>query len=263
MERHDNDRENVFHESKPHENKKETVTFKKETLWKGATIVLGMLLVIGFFNGGFSFGKSSVGATVGAPSGVAPSGPSPSRAAVADMKALADDDPFLGDENAPVTIIEWSDYECPFCKRFYDQTLPQIKSQYVDTGKVKFVYRDFPLGFHQNAHIEAEAAECARDQVGNTAYFKYHDEIFKRTTSNGLGIAVDQLPVIAKDVGLDVDEFNTCLNSGKFKSEVDKDLQEGSAVGIQGTPGFIINGKLVSGAQPFSVFQQVIEAELN
>ncbi len=245
--------------------KEETVTFSKTVLWKGVSGVLGVLLVISIFTGGFGVGNNSpTGAFVGvpSPSGVAPLPQVPS-AGITDMKILADDDPFMGEEDAPVTIVEFSDYECPFCARFYDQTLPQIKSQYVDTGKIKFVYRDFPLSFHQNAHIEAQAAECAREQGGNIVYFKYHDEIFKRTTSNGQGIAVDQLPVIAKDVGLDVNKFNTCLDSGKFKSEVDKDISDGSAAGISGTPGFIINGKLISGAQPFSVFKQVIDAELN
>lgn len=258
MEEHRNEEHHVPKEHK----KEETVTFTKVGLWKGVSGVLGILLVLSLFTGGFGLKNSPSAAVVGAPSKVAPSPSAPS-AGVTDMKALADDDAYLGKENAPVTIVEFSDYECPFCKRFYDSTLPQLKSQYIDTGKVKFVYRDFPLSFHQNAHIEAEAAECAKDQGGNTAYFKYHDEIFKRTTSNGLGIAVDQLSVIAKNVGLDVTKFNTCLNSGTFKSEVDKDIQDGVSAGVQGTPGFIINGKFVSGAQPFSVFQQVIEAELN
>ena len=232
-----------------------------DLFWKVTTVALIVVLAVFAFKG--NLGGSSTGAAV-APSfgGAAPSPQAPS-AGVADMKALADDDSFMGKEDAPVTIVEFSDYECPFCKRFYDQTLPQIKSQYIDTGKVKLIFRDFPLSFHQNAHIEAEAAECAGDQGGDKAYFKYHDEIFKRTTSNGQGITVDQLPVIAKDIGLDVNKFNTCLNSGKFKSEVDKDISDGSAAGIQGTPGFVINGKLISGAQPFSVFKQVIDDELN
>jgi len=250
---------------KNQEHKEEKLTISKTTLWKAASGILGILLIISILTSWFGIGNnSSAGLAIddSIPSKAAPAPQAPS-IGVADMKTLADDDPYLGEENAPVTIIEWSDYECPFCKRFYDQTLPQIKSQYIDTGKVKFVYRDFPLSFHENAEIEAEAANCAFDQEGNEAYFKYHDEIFKRTTSNGLGIAVNQLPVIAEDIGLDVKKFNTCLNSGKFKSEIDKDISDGSAVGIQGTPGFIINGKFVSGAQPFSVFQQVIEAELS
>ncbi len=234
---------------------------KGDIFWKVTTVALVVVLAVFAFKG--NLGGGSTGAAV-APSfgGAAPSPQAPS-AGITDMKALADDDPFMGDKDAPVTVIEWSDYECPFCKRFWSDTLPQLKSQYIDTGKVKLVYRDFPLSFHQNAHIEAEAAECAKDQGGDTAYFKYHDEIFKRTTSNGQGITVDQLPVIAKDIGLDVNKFNTCLNSGKFKSEVDKDISDGSAAGIQGTPGFVINGKLISGAQPFSVFKQVIDDELN
>ncbi len=238
-----------------HERKKTKTDIKNYVIVALATalIVLGLVWIR---DSGNSTGPSDAALVPSQPSAA------PVPTVKVDMDALVDDDPFMGKENAPVTIIEWSDYECPFCKRFYDQTLPQIKSEYIDTGKVKFVYRDFPLSFHQNAHIEAQAAECAKDQGGDTAYFKYHDVIFKRTISNGLGIAVDQLPVIARDIGIDVTAFNTCLNSGKFKAEVDKDFSDGSAAGIQGTPGFIINGKLVSGAQPFSVFKQIIDAEL-
>lgn len=172
-----------------------------------------------------------------------------------DMKQLADDDHFKGDDNAPVVIVEFSDFECPFCTRFYSETLALIEETYINTGKVKFVYRDFPLSFHPNAQKAAEAAECAGEQ---DKYYEMHDKLFEEGVNGG----VNSFKQFASDIGLDTNKFNECLDSGEMASEVQKDMQDGSAVGIRGTPGFIINGQLVSGAQPFSNFKQVIDAEL-
>lgn len=191
--------------------------------------------------------------------------------AQAETKVSVDDDPVLGDKNAKVTLIDFSDYECPFCKRYFDDTYSQIKKDYVDTGKVKIVFRDLPLPFHQNAHKEAQAAECARDQGGDAVYYKYHDEIFKRTTSNGTGLALTELSVIANDLGLNGATLQSCLDSNKYKSEVDKDLADASAVGANGTPTFFIgkstsNGVIVGsklvGAQPYSAFKLIIDQVL-
>ena len=187
-----------------------------------------------------------------APTELAPSVPN----APVDMKKLIDDDTIKGDKDAPVTIVEFSDFECPFCARFYSQTLNQINEKYIKTGKVKFVYRDFPLGFHPNAQKAAEATECADDQG---KFWEMHDKLFELGVKGG----VSSFKEFAVDLGLDATKFNDCLDSGKYVSEVKKDMADGSAAGISGTPGFIINGKLISGAQPFSVFEQIIEAELN
>lgn len=186
-------------------------------------------------------------------------------------KVSLDDDPVLGDKNAKVTLIDFTDYECPFCKRYYDETFSQIRKDYIDTGKVKYVVRDLPLSFHANAHKEAQAAECAREQGGDTAYYKYHDEIFKKTTSNGTGLALTELSVIANNLGLDGTALQTCLDSDKYKTEVDKDLADASAVGASGTPTFfigkstpdgVITGTKIVGAQPYSAFQAEIDKQL-
>jgi protein-disulfide isomerase len=186
-------------------------------------------------------------------------------------KVSVDDDPVLGDKNAKVTLIDFSDYECPFCKRYFDDTYPQIKKDYVDTGKVKIVFRDLPLSFHQNAHKEAQAAECAREQGGDAVYYKYHDEIFKRTTSNGTGLALTELSVIANDLGLNGATLQSCLDSDKYKAEVDKDLADASAVGASGTPTFfigkstsngVIDGSKLVGAQPYSAFKLILDQAL-
>lgn len=168
-----------------------------------------------------------------------------------------DDDAVKGDANAPVTIIEFSDYECPFCERFYSDTLNQIQKEYIDTGKVKLVYRDFPLSFHANAQKAAEAAECA-GEFGDDKYYEMHDKLFEEGVSGG----VDSYKQYAKDLGLDTTKFNDCLDSGEMEDEVQKDMSEGASYGVSGTPAFFVNGKLLSGAQPFSAFKQVIDAEL-
>jgi protein-disulfide isomerase len=169
-----------------------------------------------------------------------------------------DDDAVLGDKNAPVTIVEFSDYECPFCKRFVDDTLPQIKAEYIDTGKVKLVYRDFPLSSHPNAIPAAMAAECFREQTDDEGYYQYHDMIFA-----GGAINRDKLVNYADQLGADVEEFGECVDSEKYLEEVQKDFEDGQKAGITGTPGFIINGEtIISGARDYSEFQAAIEAAL-
>lgn len=189
------------------------------------------------------------------------------------VKVSMDDDAVLGDKNAPVTMIEFSDYECPFCKRHFTEVYPQIKKDYIDTGKVKLVFRDFIAVPSHNplAISEAMAAECAAEQGGDSVYFKYHDVIFAKTTSNGAGLALTELPAIAQSLGLNVTAFNQCLSSNKYKAEIDKDQQDGTAVGISGTPSFVvgkssangtIEGKVIVGAQAYNVFKDAIEAAL-
>ncbi|MDP6642097.1 MAG: DsbA family protein [Candidatus Nanoarchaeia archaeon] len=159
-----------------------------------------------------------------------------------------------GDPNAPVTIVEYSDFECPFCGRFVQQTFPSIEQQYISTGKVKFIYKHFPLrNIHFSAQTAAEAAECANEQE---KFWEYHDLLFQ----NSPRFRENNLIDYATQVGLNIDQFQECLKSGKYKGVIEKDLRDGSAAGIRGTPGFIVNGQLISGAQPFSVFQQLIDS---
>jgi protein-disulfide isomerase len=183
--------------------------------------------------------------------------------------ASVDDDPILGDKNAPVTLIEFSDYECPFCKRHFEQTHQELVKKYIDTGKVKLVFRDFPLSFHEPmASKEAIAASCAKDQGGDKKYFEFHDEIFKRTTSNGNGLDDAKIQTIASDLKLNINTFTSCLSNTAKADEVKKDIADGSAAGASGTPTFLvgkstsdgkIDGDLLVGAQPFAAFQAVID----
>ena len=169
---------------------------------------------------------------------------------------LVDDDPSLGRTDAPLTIVEFSDFQCPFCERFHSQTFPLIKQQYIDTGKVRFVYRDFPLGFHPNAEPAALVAECA-DEQGK--FWEFHDKIFENQET----LSDAMYRIWAQELGLNTEQFNSCLDSGKYRAEVQKDLADGTAAGIGGTPGFFVGEVPISGAQPFSVFQQVIDAQLS
>lgn len=182
----------------------------------------------------------------------------------ASYEALVDDDAFMGDENAPVTIVEFSDYQCPFCQRHFKQTLPQIKKDYIDTGKVKYVFRDFPLSFHTDAKKAATAADCAREQGNDDTYFQMNNKIYSGTTSS---LSDATLIGYATDIDLDVADFKVCLSSGKYDAEVDADMAAGSSFGVTGTPGFIItdgeSSKLVSGAQPFAAFKSEIDKRLN
>ncbi len=233
--------------------KEEAITFKKSTLWKAAVVILAIIVVWQLF---FKTG-TGVGAAV--PS---PAAPPPPTAAVSAAE-LEDDDAFLGNENAPLTIVEFSDFQCPFCRKFWKDTLPSIKKDYIDTGKVKFVYRDFPLtSIHPGAQPAAEASECAREQ---DRFWQYHDKIFEEQDKRGQGtvqFGVADLKQWAADLGLDTGKFNKCLDSGKYSAEVNKDLIDAQRAGGQGTPHFVIGNTPVSGAMPYSSFKPVIDAEL-
>jgi protein-disulfide isomerase len=236
----------------------------KKTFMGGLIVIVALLAIMSFQIGALNRNIATLNAallgTAGGtvPSadnnaGDAPSAPAPSP--TLDMEELIDDDAVKGDPDAPVTIVEWSDYECPFCTRFYEQTLSEIQTEYIDKGLVKFVYRDFPLSFHPNAQKAAEAAECAGEQG---KYFEMHDALF----DNGVSGGVASFKQFAADIGLNTADFNTCLDSGSMASEVAADMAAGQAAGIRGTPGFIINGRAVSGAQPFANFKAVIDAAL-
>jgi len=190
----------------------------------------------------------------------------PNEEKVGTVKAVSTDDHVLGNKDAPISLIEYSDFECPFCKLFHP-TSKQVVDSY--GGKVNLVYRHFPLDFHKNAEKEAEASECANELGGNEKFWAYTDKIFERTTSNGTGFALNTLVPLAKEIGLDETKFKNCLDSGKYEKHVQQDIAEGSAAGVTGTPGNIIyNNKskeavLISGAQSFEVFKTAIDAMLN
>lgn len=182
----------------------------------------------------------------------------------------------MGDPNAPIQIVEYSDYQCPFCERFYEQTEPLLVEAYIKTGKVYFTYRS--MGNWVSANINAgrtesedaaKAAYCAGDQ---NLYWEMHDLIFANVIGEDVGSFTDKrLSLIAEAAGLDMDQYNECYSSDKYQDQVDQDMKDGLAAGVQGTPGFVMTYKnaqgevitgLIEGAQPFSEFQARIEAAL-
>src|ERR1700741_4096335 len=181
-------------------------------------------------------------------------------------RVSAPGDPVYGNPNAPVSLIEYSDFECPFCKRFH-ATANEIVDAY--GGKVNWVYRHFPLGMHNpGAQKEAEASECVNQLGGNDAFWKYANAIYARTQSNGNGFPLTQLVPLGKEVGVDENQLKECVDSGKYASRVLEDFNEGVQVGITGTPAnFLIRndtGEVVVkiGAQPSEAFRPDIDRML-
>jgi protein-disulfide isomerase len=192
--------------------------------------------------------------------------PTPQGGKVTARAYDATKDHILGNPDAPVKVVEYADLECPYCKTF-NNTMHQVMDYYGASGKVAWVYRPFPLGsIHSKAPKEAEAAECAADQGGDTTFFKFIDRVYEVTPgSNGLDLA--QLPIIAKYVGLDVDTFNQCLSSGKYTKKVQDSYAEAIAAGGQGTPFTLImvgtDSVVLSGAQQYDSMRAAIDTVLS
>jgi len=185
--------------------------------------------------------------------------PAPTPAPTPETVDVSPGDYTLGDANAPVEIIEFSDFQCPFCQRAHQQTFPSLMENYIETGKASYSIRHFPLSIHQDAQIAGEAAECAGSLGGNDAFFTYVDTMF----ANQGALDAASLKGYAAAQGLDTSAFNECLDSGEFTQKVKDDFDLGAQLGVRGTPSFFINGKILVGAQPFSSFQNVIDGELS
>jgi protein-disulfide isomerase len=178
----------------------------------------------------------------------------PVRTSVADA-------PMLGSADAPVTLVEFSDYQCPFCQRFFATTLPALKRDYIDAGKIRYVFRDYPLEMHALARQAAEAAHCAGEQG---KYWEMHDSLFQ----NQGALAPPQLGEYARSIGLDGVAFAACLSSGRYAARVARGVADGVASGVQGTPGFVVGrtqagdvveGTPIRGAQPLETFRRIID----
>ena len=171
--------------------------------------------------------------------------------------------PSLGNDNAKVTVVEFSDFQCPFCEQFESQTFPQVNDAYIKTGKIKLVYRHYPLTtIHPNAEKAAEASECANEQG---KFWDYHDLLFKnQSTWTALAApdAASSFTDLAGQLGLDTNQFSSCLSTDKYKQNVLNDISDGNKAGVDGTPTFFINGWRLVGAQPFAQLQQLIDQEL-
>lgn len=246
----------------------------KTSFWLGFIVSILILGTVGFIIMLVLFLKGNVNVALGAKDNT-----KGQIAAAADNQAAAKDeytepagtvapitdrDHSRGPANAQITLIEYSDFECPFCKKFHS-TMKEVFAAY--PGKIKWVYRHYPLSFHANAGKEAEATECAYELGGHDKFWQYADKVYERTTSNGTGFALADLPKLAVELGLNKSAFENCLNSNKYASYVAKSLQDGQTAGVQGTPGTIILSSkaaplLVKGALPLEMMKDLVDKAL-
>lgn len=167
--------------------------------------------------------------------------------------------PVLGNKNAKVTVVEFADFQCPFCEKLFTDVYPSLKKDFIDTGKIKFAFRDYAF-LGQESTFAAEAARCANDQG---KFWDFHDYLYTHQGSENSGtFAKDKLETIASTIGLDTQSFNQCLESDKYAKGVAEETKAGQDFGVSGTPGTFVNGNLIIGAQPYSAFQTAINQAL-
>ena len=184
------------------------------------------------------------------------------------LEISADNDPIIGNPDAPITIIEFSDFQCPFCARFHIQTLPTIMEEYIEKGSVKLVFRDFPIqSIHPNAVPASVAAECANEQG---KFKQMHDMLFekqKEWSDLETVYAIELFNQYSEQINLEQEQFSSCLSTAKYVKEIQNDLDDGRTYGVTGTPGFFIGNQQIGfvelkGAQPFESFKNVIDRQL-
>jgi protein-disulfide isomerase len=243
------------------------ITIKKST-YKKMIFSITAALVVAAFLGGILVGNLGETKTVQNTPQTMPT-QVPSQPAQTRIAVSIGDSPVEGNSNAPVTMIEFSDFQCPFCERFYSQTLSQVAQNYIDSGKVKLVFKNMPLeNLHPNARAAALASECANEQG---KFWEYHNKLFGGQASWAILSSVNASNTFkqyASQIGLDTNNFNSCVDSSKYSDKVNKDSKDGATYGVTGTPTFFIGSdkkgytELV-GAQPFSTFQQKLDSELS
>ena len=236
---------------------------QKQSFIFGLAVGIAVISTIGFIvllaTGGFSGGKTaSIGQAIQKPNDNIPQAPPSQQAGKITITA---NDHIRGEKNASITLVEFSDFQCPYCKKFHP-TMQRVMEEY--KGKARWVYRHFPLGFHRNAQKAAEASECAGEQG---KFWEYVDKVFENSQADGTGLNTEDLKKYAQELGLNTSKFDECLSSGKFISKVKADMVSGQAAGITGTPGTILidedgNTQLISGAMPYNQIKAKIDAVL-
>jgi protein-disulfide isomerase len=261
-------------QSQVSEPESDAITIDMQMLLVPASILLsGLMISVSLFLGLKSVGDTTLS------SGKVTATVEPTTSPIdGTAKTTISTSPYLGNKDtATIAIVEFSDYECPYCKVFYQQTYKELLKTYVDSGKAIYVYRNFiaVTGHNPAATDEAIAAECVKKlSNNNTSYFDYHDYLFTNTSSNGSGITGGKEAYTAKALtyGIDKTAFNSCLADSTIAAAVKKDEEDAVAAGVRGTPGFVIgkldkdgnvDGLLMSGAQPVSTFKQVIDQVLS
>ncbi len=226
--------------------------------------VLGAVLifVIGAALGGMYVKIQYLEGKAGTPAAAVPSAAAPAGAPAAPTTvnvAVLDTDPVKGDPNAKLTVVEFADYQCPFCEQFFTNTAPQLLKDYVDTGKVKFVYKDLAF-LGQESTWAANAALCAKEQ---NKFWEYHDYLFGHQGQENSGaFSQDKLKGFAATLGLNTTQFNSCLDSQKYNAQVTANQTEASKNSFNSTPSFAIGSTPIIGAQPYAQIKAAIDAEL-
>lgn len=217
-----------------------------------AVSVIGFLVMLGVvFNDGGSEATAGTEAPIIADN-LPPTGDDQAEQPSAPVPAISNNDYVKGGANAKVVLIEYTDFECPFCLRHHN-TMNQILAEYGD--QVKYVLRHFPLSFHPNAQKAAEAAECAGEQG---KFYEMCDALFKSNEDQTMGL--EKFKAIAKELGLNTSTFNSCLDDGKYAEKINSEAAAGQMAGVDGTPATFINGQLVSGALPFENFKDIVDS---
>ncbi|MCZ2076993.1 MAG: hypothetical protein DCC59_06350 [Chloroflexi bacterium] len=230
----------------------DTITFKRTHFY---SILVVVAFAIGILTGYFVWGRSPASARAAANNPSAAQIPAATQAPRYVRYDIATDGfPSIGPADAPIVIVEFSDFQCPFCKRFQDETFKQLMAAY--PGKIRFVYRHLPLtSIHPEAFPAAEASMCANEQ---NAFWPFHDKIFENQNKLGSDLYLQ----IASGLNLDTSAFEECVNANKYKDLVQTDSDFALGLGVQSTPTFFINGLALVGAQPLTAFTQVIDKEL-
>ncbi|MBM3205053.1 hypothetical protein FJZ48_03695 [Candidatus Uhrbacteria bacterium] len=215
--------------------------------------VIALIMVLTMMMGGGTFAARGNSGTIAAVTDPGTNTQPPAPAAAGPVKAVNEkEDHILGNKKAKVTLIEYSDFECPFCKRY----LPTVKQAVAEfPNDVRLIYRHYPLSFHPNAQKAAEASECAAKLGGNDAFWKMHDKIFTMAS-----LSMDAYVTAAKEIGLNEQKFRSCVDSGETAGRINTDASEGTAAGVEGTPATFVNGTLVSGAVPYETLKAAIQA---
>ncbi len=238
------------------------VTFKRDQFY---TVMIIIAFALGVLTGYFIWGRGgSASNPVPAVAQPAPAQEEAPSAAGEQLPAEeqeitrydipSDGFPSEGPDDAPIVIVEFSDFQCPYCTKWHDETYKPLLEAYPD--QIKLVYRNFPLtSIHPDAYLSAEAAMCAGDQ---DRYWDYHEALFE----SKYGLGIDSLKQYAEELGLDMDTFSSCLDSHEYQEFVQADMDFAANLGVRSTPTFFVNGLAVVGAQPMQVFQQIIDSEL-
>jgi protein-disulfide isomerase len=254
----------------------DTITISRTGLWQGVAGLFAVLFLASIVLQGAGIGLNTNTGSPAAPSqGTGDGGPTeapsqPSGQQTSDVPASVGDDPVLGQEDAPVTLVKFTDFGCPFCQRWSDNTKPQLVSEYVESGDLKIVYKDSPIPqLHPGAEQAHVAANCVYDQAGADAYYDYTDELYgiqNQFASRTGQSATDALVSTASDLGYDI---SSCVENNTYDDEISEDKTEAENAALRGTPHFVVKasaadtGTPVRGAQPFSQFQQLIESQLS